>query len=272
MGKIISFISGCGGTGKTTLITNIGYEYSAMGLSVVVLDLDPQHGIDATLGLNPLDYNKSFIGAINRSIKGEKTSLELTQPIDEKSGQLMSGIRVGQGHAAFAALSNDIWADPEKDHLISKLTSFIRSISDLADVVLIDLPGSVVAFPLSEAILKASDYIVMPQTPSARSLDVLTDLWQWLEMCGLSKLVIGIIPSRVREWSGHKAIMEALATFAKIHKIDIYPVVRESGYVDAAAVAGKPVAKYRSTSTARLEIQNVAKVLVEKIRGGHYEQ
>ena len=44
---IIAVAGRKGGVGKSTIVGNLAAEFSAMGLSVVVLDADPQHSLAA---------------------------------------------------------------------------------------------------------------------------------------------------------------------------------------------------------------------------------
>ena len=53
--QVISFISGKGGVGKTTLSANTAMALAQRGKRVVVVDLDPQNTLRLHFGMDPLD-------------------------------------------------------------------------------------------------------------------------------------------------------------------------------------------------------------------------
>jgi chromosome partitioning protein len=60
MGKIIAVAQHKGGTGKTTTCINLGASLCDMGKSVLVIDLDPQASFTVSMGIDPLQVEKSI--------------------------------------------------------------------------------------------------------------------------------------------------------------------------------------------------------------------
>ena len=60
MGKIIAVAQHKGGTGKTTTCLNLGASLCDMGKTVLVVDLDPQASFTVSMGINPLQVEKSI--------------------------------------------------------------------------------------------------------------------------------------------------------------------------------------------------------------------
>src|SRR4030042_5986000 len=60
MGKIIAVAQHKGGTGKTTTCINLGASLCDMGKTVLVVDLDPQASLTLSMGINPLQVEKSI--------------------------------------------------------------------------------------------------------------------------------------------------------------------------------------------------------------------
>jgi len=60
MGKIIAVAQHKGGTGKTTTCINLGASLCDMGKTVLVIDLDPQASLTVSMGINPLQVEKSI--------------------------------------------------------------------------------------------------------------------------------------------------------------------------------------------------------------------
>ena len=59
MGRIIAVAQHKGGTGKTTTTVNLGASLCDMGKTVLLVDLDPQASLSLSLGINPLEVEKS---------------------------------------------------------------------------------------------------------------------------------------------------------------------------------------------------------------------
>jgi len=60
MGRIIAVAQHKGGTGKTTTCINLGASLCDIGKSVLIIDLDPQASLTLSLGLNPLEVERSI--------------------------------------------------------------------------------------------------------------------------------------------------------------------------------------------------------------------
>lgn len=59
MGKIIAVAQHKGGTGKTTTCVNLAAALCDLGKTVLVVDLDPQASFTVSVGINPLEVQKS---------------------------------------------------------------------------------------------------------------------------------------------------------------------------------------------------------------------
>jgi len=60
VGKIIAVAQHKGGTGKTTTCINLGASLCDMGKTVLIVDLDPQASFTVSMGVNPLQVEKSI--------------------------------------------------------------------------------------------------------------------------------------------------------------------------------------------------------------------
>ena len=59
MGKIIAVAQHKGGTGKTTTCINLAAGLCDLGKNVLIIDLDPQASCTLSMGINPLELQKS---------------------------------------------------------------------------------------------------------------------------------------------------------------------------------------------------------------------
>jgi len=60
MGKIIAIAQHKGGTAKTTTCINLGASLCGMGKCVLLIDFDPQASLTLSLGIDPLEIEKSI--------------------------------------------------------------------------------------------------------------------------------------------------------------------------------------------------------------------
>ncbi len=60
MGKTIAVAQHKGGTGKTTTCLNLGASLCDLGKSVLIVDLDPQASLTLSLGIDPMQVEKSI--------------------------------------------------------------------------------------------------------------------------------------------------------------------------------------------------------------------
>jgi len=73
--RIIAVLNQKGGVGKTTTVVNIAAALAAMGLRVVVIDLDPQAHLTIHLGLEPESIESGSYKVLTQSAKFEEEIL-----------------------------------------------------------------------------------------------------------------------------------------------------------------------------------------------------
>ncbi len=84
MAKVVSFSSGKGGVGKTTLTANVGYALSRRGNRVLLIDAD------WTLGKLGLLFGARPECTIERVLSGERTLLSAIHPLSPRLGLIGS--------------------------------------------------------------------------------------------------------------------------------------------------------------------------------------
>jgi chromosome partitioning protein len=70
MQVIVSIMSNAGGVGKTNLAVHLAYELAQSKLSVCLIDLDPQRGLDLPCGLNHVDADHSVVKVFRKDFDG----------------------------------------------------------------------------------------------------------------------------------------------------------------------------------------------------------
>ena len=59
MSQAIALFNQAGGVGKTTITQNLGYQLSARGHKVLLIDLDPQASLTTFMGVDPDTLDKT---------------------------------------------------------------------------------------------------------------------------------------------------------------------------------------------------------------------
>ncbi len=119
MARVISFASGKGGVGKTSLVTNLGCLYAAAGRRVLLIDGDWSLGkLSITLGVKPQ-------ATIDKVLKGEVSLLDAIEPVRER----LSLIASPSGRIGFEELD-----EATRNGLFYQLDQ----LSNLHDLILLD--------------------------------------------------------------------------------------------------------------------------------------
>lgn len=148
--KIISIANQKGGVGKTTTALNVGCGLAELGKEVLLIDLDPQAHLTASLGFDPetLDSGTRYIfqkpnditSVILRKRNGNNVYL-LSADIDLAKTELELVARTGREFILSTALK----------HITPPLNP---------DYVIIDCPPSLSILTINA--LTASDYLIVP--------------------------------------------------------------------------------------------------------------
>jgi chromosome partitioning protein len=149
MCKVISIVSQKGGVGKTTTTVNLGACLAAMNLRTLIIGLDPQGGVAASLGFEPSHngvsglYDILLKGAIpQKSLCGTKVRNLFTLIVN-----ICSNDEEEQFHNSF---KGDVM----------KLKDVIGTVKNQFDYILIDCPPNL--GPLTTSAMTASDSLIIP--------------------------------------------------------------------------------------------------------------
>jgi chromosome partitioning protein len=138
--KIISIVNQKGGVGKTTTTINLGAGLARAGKKVLLIDIDPQASLSASLNLEDPDSNLYQIFTEEKSLK-----------------------EIIKKHRGFDVIPSDITlADIEANTTFQAYHVLNNSLKGIEgyDYILIDCPPSLGVFTTNAFI--ASDYIIIP--------------------------------------------------------------------------------------------------------------
>jgi cellulose synthase operon protein YhjQ len=239
--KTISFISGKGGVGKSTICANLATTLVKRNKKVVVIDLDPQNSQRLHLGLGPDE-----IGGVVR--EGIAVSSLFDSPF-------------GVNFIPFGRVSDED-LEEFRTELLQSATWALNQISSLSgcgfDYVFIDTPpGSSVYL---EQALRASDKAILVVLPDAASYVTLPKMNELIahytkdqaHFKGVSRL-INQMPTESR--LGHQVRNALLAD----DTAELIPLaIHKDPSVARALAFERPVLEYEPGSMASLDFQYLA--------------
>jgi chromosome partitioning protein len=254
----IAVLSNSGGAGKTTLVRNLAYELARLNLSVVAIDLDPQHNLDLFCGFNQeIPMTDTVIGML-----GEKYDRDwvLSSIANEK-------IDVCRGHLGMSDLQNEFVARRGSEHILS--SKFTRSPLP-HQIVLIDCPATL--GKICENAVVAADYVLIPLILQDKALTGLDGLLDWLKyLCDDLNLnprpkVLGIVPNAYdRKSKTHRLCMEQLEFSARSKGISLYTTVDYSNEIMNSNGDGLAIGKYRPTHKNVGQFRSVTQQVLSSI-------
>jgi chromosome partitioning protein len=193
MGTIIGIANQKGGVGKTTIAVHLAVGLARTGKRVILVDADPQGNASSWLTDGAQD------GGMYRLLVLKDAPVKLVQPLRRWGiGLLPGNYETGQALAMLGAVGR-----------LGEIPGRIRPLSDVADVVLIDMPPSRMA-GFNELLL-AADWIVAPTQLERLSLEGVELMAQAVRELGAQPRLMGIVPNMTRRTTKeHQAQMNDL--------------------------------------------------------------
>ena len=242
-----------GGVAKTTTTLSLAREFAERGLKVLLIDIDPQGSIGASLGLKATNYLYSLIISNYRF----KDCVVTAHPnIDVVCSNRET---------------NDIEAIlmPRQGRELVFQAVF-TPVENAYDVVIIDCPPSIAL--LQSCALMYAQQILIPLTMDPLSLQGAYAAIQSSEtMNRLFKTSIqpvALLPVQVdRRLQMTELIMGSLDSLAKQYGISLLPAVRTDSTVTKATRAKKFLGDFDSKCKAAEDYRQVAEALLERLKG-----
>ncbi|MFN4777897.1 MAG: ParA family protein [Pseudanabaena sp.] len=256
----IAVLSNAGGSGKTTLSVHIAYEMSLYGLSVALMDLDPQGSLSLFCGLPQPEPEQTLASVLGNDFTGqwplEKCWTENTNKVDVVQGGMIL-TRVADEmvlHRRGAYLLGDCL----KDHPISH------------DLIIFDCPATL--GPLTLLALSACTHVLVPVQLEPKSIQGSAKLIEWVYhnskqlRLDPQPQVMGFVPNQYdARRATHRQILEDLPTQLDQLGIHCFPPIRDSAEFINASGQGLPLHLYRHQHPAQADFKEVSEHVVQLI-------
>jgi chromosome partitioning protein len=249
--SVVAVANQKGGVGKTTTAVNLS-AYLALGLRVLLIDLDPQANATSSLGIDPsgveLSTYDALIGQAQLSqtiVSSGRTQLDLVP-----ASRALAGAQV------------ELVELPEREHRLRAALSQVRTDYD---VVLIDCPPSLGILTLNA--LVATDLLLAPVQCEYLALEGVAQLMETIDLVRatlnprleLLGMLMTMYDPRTR--LSTQVVDEVRRHFPQ-HTFDT--VIPRSVRLSEAPSYGKPVLEYEPTSRGAGAYADLAQELIRR--------
>lgn len=174
-----------GGVGKTTSTVNLAVALAQAGMSVIVIDSDPQGNASTALGVE----HRSGTPSTYNVLTGEKTLAECLVPCPEADS-----LQVCPATIDLSGAELELAATTQREFILHRAIGDYLSVNRDVDVMMVDCPPSLGLLTLNA--LVAADRVVVPIQAEYYALE------------GLSMLIQTI--NRIREYLNPRLMIGAI--------------------------------------------------------------
>jgi chromosome partitioning protein len=249
--RVVALANQKGGVGKTTTAVNLG-AYLALGLRVLLIDLDPQANATSSLGIDPNGVELSTYEAL----LGEAALGDVIIATGR------SQLNLAPASRALAGAQIELIEMPEREY---RLRNTLLPTREQYDVILIDTPPSLGILTLNA--LVAADALLAPVQCEYLALEGVAQLMETIELVratlnprlALLGMLMTMYDPRTRLSS---QVVEEVRRHFPDRTFDT--VIPRSVRLSEAPSFGKPVLEYEPTSRGASAYADLAQELLRR--------
>lgn len=246
MTRAIAVANQKGGVGKTTTVINLGSALAERGQRVLLVDLDPQAALTASVGLDPYRLERSTLALLLDQVR---PTSDLVHPLGRGLWLAPAGVDLSSAEFRLAHL----------DNRARRLRQALASGSVAADFILIDTPPSLGLLTVNA--LTAADELIVPvacQYLALRGVRAVLETTRLVhERLHPDLRLLGLLPTMYHRGSEHsETVVGELRSVFKGRVFDTVIVYDEA--VAMAPAARKSVLMYRPDSPAAVSYRRLA--------------
>lgn len=247
--RIIAVANHKGGCGKTTTVVNLAAELAKLGLSVLVIDLDPQANASLHIG-------KHHPSEVNVTIADLLLSEPEKLPLAIHEETHIEGVALIYGSLALGMAEDKI--KDEAPRPSEELRDKISPLMGLYDVILIDCPPSLKLLT-SNALASATDLIIPIESGSQYGMYGVTDLIRHLKKINRINPELQLLGALLIRHDERQTVCKLIESSAKEQIGKLIPVrIPTSTKINQAAIAQTSIQKIDRTSKVAREFRKLA--------------
>lgn len=267
----LALMSNAGGSGKTTLATNLAYELAYAGHSVCLFGFDPNASLTMFVGLDEPEREQTLDYVLSKDFQGNWPLFDCWPDRTDKVQACLGGLIMTQAAERLTT------ADRKTEVLMDRLEDYPLP----HDYLIYDCPGTIDI--LHKIALTASDSVLIPVQPDNKDMLGAGTLLSWIfEMISALRLrpapkILGVVPNRVRlsDRAAHRDNLGmsnrsrseedplSLPEILESMQIHCFEMIKDSAEIGNAASLGLPLRAHRPSHAANKNFQAIVQALME---------
>lgn len=251
---IIAISNHKGGCGKTTTVVNLASEFSRMGASVLVVDLDPQANASLHLGTkHPSEISVTCAELLTSPLE------RLPQAIYEDT--CFKGVSLIYGSLTLGKTEDELKEDSPRP--LEELQRKLNPLKGIYDIVLIDCPPSLKILT-SNALAAATHYIIPIESGSQYGMYGVSDLLKHVEKIKRVNPKLRLLGGLLMRHDERQTVCKLLEHTAKEQLGMLFPMkISSSTKVNQAAIAKVSISDIDKSSKLAREFRQLADYIID---------
>ena len=241
----LALLSNAGGSGKTTLATHLAYTLGSKGLSVLIIDLDPQGSVSLFCGLDDPEEDQTLSAVLRDDFDGNWPFISLWS-------DRVKNVQAIRGDLNLVQSQNELVLNARGAYL---LADRLQDFPVEHDVIIFDCPATLGALP--QIAISASTHLLVPLQVEPKSTSGAGKLLEWF-YATVRQLrlnpepeLLGIVPNQYDQRIAiHRNILEELTPQLDALGINCFSPIRFSSEFKNASARGLPLHSVRPGHSA----------------------